>query len=648
MSMPLTHARIGYDHLGLRGTVVASSESAGFPASAANNDLTHSFWKPSGLPALYEVAVPTPEPCDYFGIAAHDLRSTNTVAVMQAYISGVWTTLPVLTKLGELWTWKDGLEALGGLSHGGTFANRRRGYGVDGSRIVDENGQPEAHTISPYSLASEGALSNDVATNVATGTDADGDTSGFSLFTGSGPLESSTDHAVSGSRSLKVPAGNTVQTSSIVASGLTAYSATLKVWCDVAGQCDVFLQDDVTELDNKTVNLNPGEWTYIHITGTSDAAATEVYLLFSVDADAYVDEIAIYQGATRQTWIDTGAEDASGLLYYPAWLQQLAGDVTVNMWVRMPTGSFGANQTFLNIEDSLGGFLRIRALTPARDVSVQTSANGSQTHSHTISAADHPFGGEWHMITVVMEASAFAGGNPTKRLYFDGLELATAVTDRLPNWGFATDFQVGHTDNGTRMTADGQTLMSGLSVVNWAATAAEISGWYSEPASDLPGLGLPVGDDDRPIMRMVQETTATRFRIGLVGPSVPTVGVVRMGKALEMMRPVYGGHVPISLSRSTVIRPNISERGQFLGNSVIRSGARGSWSWTNLTAPWVRRYLAPFITWARTRTFFLSWRPQDFPNEAAYCWTKADLNAANMGQGNLMSFTLEAEGLGHE
>lgn len=121
-----------------------------------------------------------------------------------------------------------------------------------------------------------------------------------------------------------------------------------------------------------------------------------------------------------------------------------------------------------------------------------------------------------------------------------------------------------------------------------------------------------------------------------------------MGKALEMERPIYGGHTPISLSRTTTIRGNRTEEGQFAGRSVIRRGAIGAWTWSHLTAAWVRRYLQPFIEEARTRPFFILWRPETFPDEAAYCWTEGDLSAQNMGLRDYMSFTLNARGLGHE
>ena len=73
MSEPLTHARIGHDTITRRGTVSASSEVSGFPASAAANELTYSAWKPTSMPAQLEVELTGREKVNFLGIASHDL-----------------------------------------------------------------------------------------------------------------------------------------------------------------------------------------------------------------------------------------------------------------------------------------------------------------------------------------------------------------------------------------------------------------------------------------------------------------------------------------------------------------------------------------------------------------------------------------------
>jgi hypothetical protein len=70
---PLTHARIGYSKV--TGTITASSEDSGFPASAANNEMTYSWWKPAAMNAYWQIDLSTAEDVNYFGISAHTLGS---------------------------------------------------------------------------------------------------------------------------------------------------------------------------------------------------------------------------------------------------------------------------------------------------------------------------------------------------------------------------------------------------------------------------------------------------------------------------------------------------------------------------------------------------------------------------------------------
>jgi hypothetical protein len=129
--------------------------------------------------------------------------------------------------------------------------------------------------------------------------------------------------------------------------------------------------------------------------------------------------------------------------------------------------------------------------------------------------------------------------------------------------------------------------------------------------------------------------------------TAPLVSVIYIGEALAMQRPLYGGHSPIDLARNTVIRPNKSERGQWLGRSIIRSGSTGAWSWRHLKPDWYRTYFDPFVESARTQPFFIAWRPETYP-VTAYCWTEGDITPSNMGVKDFMQVTLEAEGLAIE
>lgn len=171
-----------------------------------------------------------------------------------------------------------------------------------------------------------------------------------------------------------------------------------------------------------------------------------------------------------------------------------------------------------------------------------------------------------------------------------------------------------------------------------------------ESWSDATSVHEPA--DDSPILFLFDAVSAPSWRLYIdidTSPqTMPLLGVVFIGSVLEMPRMIYGGHTPITLARNTVVRPTRSERGQWLGRSIIRGGSVGSWSWRYLDPSWYRTYFDPFVEAARTQPFFIAWRPGDFPDEVGYVWTSGDIRPGNMGVKGFMEVSLEAEGLAIE
>lgn len=153
-------------------------------------------------------------------------------------------------------------------------------------------------------------------------------------------------------------------------------------------------------------------------------------------------------------------------------------------------------------------------------------------------------------------------------------------------------------------------------------------------------------DDKTPIMILFDRVTSTQFRILIEDGEIPSIGVVFIGETLEMQRPIYGGHSPINLSRQTTISGNISERGQWLGRSLVREGVETSFSFENLTAEWYRENFDPFAEYATQAfgTFFIAWRPIKYPKEVGYCWTNSDIKPNNSSKRDLMDVDFNVQG----
>lgn len=155
--------------------------------------------------------------------------------------------------------------------------------------------------------------------------------------------------------------------------------------------------------------------------------------------------------------------------------------------------------------------------------------------------------------------------------------------------------------------------------------------------------------DGTPVLALFDKVFARYWRITFAGSTAPQIGVIYIGQALQMERPFYGGHTPITLARMTDYIGNMSEGGQILGISVIRKGTKTKYDWQHLTAAWVRETFDPFIVSCRNGVpFFLAWNALQFPREVGYLIVGEDIQPSNMGIRDLMQVGFTAQGLSDE
>lgn len=152
-----------------------------------------------------------------------------------------------------------------------------------------------------------------------------------------------------------------------------------------------------------------------------------------------------------------------------------------------------------------------------------------------------------------------------------------------------------------------------------------------------------VDSNDSVVLLLTSPINKRYWRLLVSGASGMSVGVIMIGKALAVQRSINAGHSPITLSRTTVVRPAVSERGQWLGRNVIRSGLSTNIALNNLYADWYRANFDDFVKAARTEPFFFAWRPETYPDEVAFCWTTDDIAPQNVGHDRMnVSFGVDA------
>lgn len=157
--------------------------------------------------------------------------------------------------------------------------------------------------------------------------------------------------------------------------------------------------------------------------------------------------------------------------------------------------------------------------------------------------------------------------------------------------------------------------------------------------------------NDSPIFCIFEPRAATSIRINISG-GTPVIGVMKVGAALQMPQPLYGGHVPINLARAPEMRSVRSATGEFLGRTKIRMFNRGSFAWSELTAAWVRDNWPLLQQAIETEPFFIAWRPD--PNntstkdEVGFGDTSVMPIPQNQGVRDFMSVSMEMTGYGYD
>lgn len=139
----------------------------------------------------------------------------------------------------------------------------------------------------------------------------------------------------------------------------------------------------------------------------------------------------------------------------------------------------------------------------------------------------------------------------------------------------------------------------------------------------------------------VDPINAASWSIRQTGASLTgLVGVILLGKLLEVPSMIYEGHQPLRWAKNQDIRPRLSASGQHLGTTLYRYGKQTQVNIRNIPPMWFRDNEDSILSLAH-RPFFLWWRPDRYPEEVEYCWCNRDPEVRNTGPAGLMSLRLD-------
>lgn len=152
---------------------------------------------------------------------------------------------------------------------------------------------------------------------------------------------------------------------------------------------------------------------------------------------------------------------------------------------------------------------------------------------------------------------------------------------------------------------------------------------------------------DAPIFVIFGGQTRSRWRIRISNGTAPQIGVIKFGKALQMERPIYGGHSPLDMARQTILRSNYSETGEYLGRAKKRTFHATSFDWDNLSASWVETNWPSLQTGVETEPFFIAWRPES-KQDVGFCQTDGVPIPVNKGVRDLMTVSIPVRARGYD
>ena len=198
--------------------------------------------------------------------------------------------------------------------------------------------------------------------------------------------------------------------------------------------------------------------------------------------------------------------------------------------------------------------------------------------------------------------------------------------------------------------------LSEISTIDFVAIGAHNAGTHNSGTDILVRYATSIGGalttienltfaDNSAKMILFNEITAAEIALVFTTTAAGLeLGVLYAGKALEMERPIYGGHSPINLSAKTKYESVMSESGNFLGRTIKSQGVETGFSWQHLSPNWYRQNFQPFVLSSKTIPFFIMWRPELY-SDSVFGFTTKDIAPVNMSGGSgLMSVSINVMG----
>jgi len=163
---------------------------------------------------------------------------------------------------------------------------------------------------------------------------------------------------------------------------------------------------------------------------------------------------------------------------------------------------------------------------------------------------------------------------------------------------------------------------------------------WTDAFSDISPSGTEV------IFEPFTAAANANWRVVITDCTVDTfVGALSFGTVLELPGGMSVGFSPPNLFRQPKILNSRSMGGAFLGRSLQYLGNRLEIKSDHVDPAWVRSSWEPFLDHAALKPFFFSWDDDNYPAEAAFCWTSRGIDRVSYSSAKHMRISLKCDAL---
>ena len=360
--------------------------------------------------------------------------------------------------------------------------------------VYDQNGEADAKSDSAVSI---GVSTRDVAANIGTGGDTNGDTTGFYTYGGGGPaIARSTAYAWRGTGSIKATPGapnDGIQWDVNTLTPAQPYLVTAYVLATVTGNVKVRLENgaNVTAWTSD-IPVVANQWTRIVqvITAPAAGVGSIQVVVSSVEGDPfYIDGILCvdsYTGYATPPWFD-GATSPAHTMQIPLEYLLNFRDATIAAWVKMDWTDEDKIIARLFFMQSHGPrYYDVKRVANSDDLQLNCTDHlgGSINHVEADVFSDQ----EWHHIAVAMRWSPPAGTNGVE-FWVDGVLVyssATRFSFDFPN--LESDPRIGDWyGSGDWFGIIDELLIFPAAITQEMVTAMQTANWAALPALRATG-----------------------------------------------------------------------------------------------------------------------------------------------------------------